>query len=173
MQRGRQLGLTILIFYGSISCFAGQLGNWNYTNSLNVARSGNVAVLAQNTIIFTFGGYAYSTTPYPVERATIKPNGSLSSWVIDSSPMQSARNTGLGFSANGYIYAISGDNGIGFSTTVERAQVNSNGTLGSWTTIGILPRGFFQSSLVQSSTFIYIIGGWSGSGRSALFPQRW
>src|SRR5208283_788565 len=104
----------------SISAYAGQMGPWNYTSSLNVGRFDNVAVLAQNTIIFTFGGYAYSTVPYPVERATITSDGMLTPWVIDSSPMQSARDSGVGAVANGYIYAISGENGIGISTTVER-----------------------------------------------------
>lgn len=148
------------------SSFAGQLGQWNYTNSLNVARSENVAVISRDTIIYTFGGVAYiNNTPNPVERATIRPDGTLSPWVEESSQMVEARAGAVGFATDSYVYAIGGDAGpgVGFSTTAERAPINLDGTLGQWTTISVLPTGFWESTLIKDSTFLYIIGGYQGS----------
>ncbi len=160
IQRQRYLLLFFIICISTHSFASYTLGNWNYTSSLNVARSVNVAVLSQSTIIYTFGGYAYTTTPYPVECATIQLDGTLSNWVIESTQMISAREDAVGFATDSYVFAIGGDNGVTYCTTAERAQINPNGSLGIWTTISILPTGITEASLVQTSTYIYIIGGY-------------
>ena len=154
-------GVILMLSHGLL---AGTLGNWSTTNSLNIARFGNVAILDSNTAIYTFGGYAYTTTPYPVESSNINQDGSLNNWSLQSSTMLSARGSGVGAIVNGYLYAISGDAGpgLGLTTTVEGAAINMNGTLSSWSTIGILPRGFWESGLIQTTSYLYIIGGWLG-----------
>ncbi len=157
------LGLFTLLV---ISSYAGQMGPWNYTSSLNVARSSNVAVLSRSTIIYTFGGYPYSNTPYPVECATIQSDGTLSPWVEESSQMVEARGGAVGFATDSYIYAIGGENASSVLTTIERAPINSNGTLGVWTTIGGITTIFGESALVQYNQFIYVIGGYQGSPSS-------
>lgn len=149
------------MLWGSTSGFAGQLGPWNYTSSLNVARSANVAVLARDTIIYTFGDWPYSDTPLPVERTTIRSDGTLSPWVEESSQMVEARGDAVGFATDSYIYAIGGINATDFLTTVERAPINSDGTLGVWTTIGATTTIVGdEGALIQYNQFIYVIGGY-------------
>jgi hypothetical protein len=151
------IGLFTLLV---ISAYAGEMGPWNYTSSLNVARSSNVAVLSRSTIIYTFGGYAYTNTPYPVESATIQPDGTLSPWVEESTQMVEARQGAVGFATDSYIYAIGGESESAISTTMERAPINTNGTLGAWTIIGSIPTVFANAGTIQYSTCFYIIGGY-------------
>src|SRR5208283_3032496 len=99
-----KVGMMTLIPTFSIG--AGYLGSWNYTSGLNVGRFSNVAVIARDTIIYTFGGYSYTTIPYPVEHTTIRSNGTLSNWVIESTQMVSAREDAVGFATDSYVYAI-------------------------------------------------------------------
>ncbi len=142
-----------------IRSFSQTIGNWTVINYLNVARSDNAAVIAQDTLIYTFGGTAYTNTPYPVERAIVQSDGRLSSWSLESSQMLSARDSGVGASANGYIYAIGGEDEYANLTTVERAKINPDGTLSEWTVISVYTAVFYASTLVQTSTFLYVIGG--------------
>src|SRR5208337_2703823 len=119
---------TFILLSFSVSAYTGQLGDWNYTNSLDVGRFGNVAVLSRNTIVYTFGGYPYSDTPYPVESAIIQSDGTLSPWNIESTQMVEGRGFAVGFATDFYIYAIGGINSTDILTTIERAPINSNGT---------------------------------------------
>ena len=147
------------------SVTAGQLGNWTTLNYLNVSRMSNISVLAYDTIIFTLGGFTYTTTPYPVEKTIIYPDGTLSSWVIDSQTMKKARCAPVGFYYNGYVYTFGGDAGpnMGVTSTAERAKGNSDGTLGQWEYINPLPKWLFEASLILSPPYVYIIGGWNVS----------
>lgn len=157
MIRGRlSIVLSILILWGTTSCFGGQLGNWNYTSSLNVVRFYNVAVLSRSTIVYTFGGYPYTDTPYPVESATIQPDGSLSTWIEESSQMVEARGNAVGFSTDSYIYAIGGINASDILTTIERAPINPDGTLGQWTTIGATTTMIGEEGSFSSIQSIYL-----------------
>ena len=63
---------VVLIVYPSL-VFSQQLGQWTTLNHINVSRFYNVGILAKDTIIYTLGGFDYNTTPYPVEKTTIKP----------------------------------------------------------------------------------------------------
>ena len=155
------VGLFLLPFTG----YSQQLGTWTTLNNLNIGRFANIAVLAYDTIIYTLGGFTYSTTPYPVEKTTIKPDGTLTEWSIDSQTMKSARCAPVGYFYNGYLYAIGGDSGPGVSvtSTVERAKVNSDGSLSQWVYISPFPYGFLDASLILSPPYVYVIGGWNST----------
>ena len=160
--------LIVSVFLMNCPFFAlaGQLGDWTTLNYLNVRRFFNVGVLAYDTIIYTLGGFVYSTTPYPVEKATINPDGKLSNWSIDSQTMKIARMSPVSFYYNGFIYAFGGNDGINFNaqcTTAERTKVNSDGSLGSWEYINPLLKGVIEGSLVLSPPYVYIIGGWNST----------
>ncbi len=157
--------LNVLTLLGSASCFAG-LGPWNYTSSLNVARFYNVAVLSRSTIVYIFGGYPYTNTPYPVECATVQPGGTLSPWVIESSQMVDARQSPVSFATDSYVYAIGGD--VNLPGCVERAPINYDGSLGLWTTISILPQNFTLSGLIKYNQYIYVISGYQEAGVAVL-----
>src|SRR5208283_2883922 len=79
----------------SVNSFAGYtLGNWSTINYLNVGRMNNSAA-TNGQYIWTIGGYAYDSTPYPVEYAQIMTNGALGPWSIESTNTHDLRDLGL------------------------------------------------------------------------------
>lgn len=153
---------SVVLFIAAPSAIlAGQLGAWTTINYLNIPRSTNVAVLSRSTIIYTFGGYPYTATPTPVERATIRPDGLLTPWAIESTQMLSSRGIATGFATDSYIYAIGGENNTVNLYNVERAPINPDGTLGQWTTILSTPDTFSSSAGVKYQNFFYVIGGYT------------
>ena len=166
MKQNKLYNLFLLAIFLCLTTFsmAQQLGKWISLNSLPSPRSDCAAVVV-NTTIYVLGGYAYTTTPYPVLRTTIKPDGSLTSWVQESTQMIVPRTACVAVYSNGYIYAISGGAILtaGDNTTAERAQINPDGSLGVWSTISILPKEFVRSAWVQTTAFVYLLGGYSGT----------
>src|SRR5580658_5146048 len=64
--------------------------------------------------------------------------------------------------ASGYLYqagGTSGSNGIFDGTNVFYAQVQSNGTIGSWNAATSLPESVFYHAGVAASGFVYVLGG--------------
>jgi hypothetical protein len=67
--------------------------------------------------------------------------------------------------SNGYVYVTGGNNGnsgaVNTLTTVYKAQVNTNGSLGTWSAITSLPAGRYDHGTVIANGYLYIIGGCS------------
>ncbi len=93
----------------------------------------------------------------------------LDSWQL-TTPMTTQRFWHAAVVAGDYLYALGGrpagtpsnDNGL---ATVERSQINSDGTLGSWsvlTTMMSLERYSFPA--VVSNGYIYAVGGHDNFG---------
>lgn len=86
--------------------------------------------------VYTIGGTtlvsAVSTSVDTIQYATINTNGTLGTWTLNPTnfPNQLANQTAATY--NGTVYII-GNSGGGATNRVQRAPVNSDGTLGSWT----------------------------------------
>ena len=132
----------------------GTIGSWQSTTSLPVGRA--VFGLQQsNGYVYVIGGsgdYNLSTAPYSTTYyAPINSDGTLGSW---------AATTALpgGLSAphsavyNGYLYIMGGNTSSGDSPTsaVLYAQINANGTVGSW-----LSTNSLATTLSEGSGFAY------------------
>jgi hypothetical protein len=112
----------------------GTLGNWSYTSSMQAVRwqpSGE----AHNGYVYVLGGADWGGATSTVEYAKINPDGSLGSWSYTSS-MTVPRSDIPGRAVlNDYLYAFGGvslEGGYGRHNTVEKALINPDGTLGSW-----------------------------------------
>ena len=64
---------------------------------------------------------------------------------------------------DGYIYEIGGDTTNGIASTVEYAPINSNGSLGNWTTTTSLPAVTDNATALVSNGYVYQIGGCAGT----------
>ena len=60
---------------------------------------------------------------------------------------------------NGYVYKIGGSTGLEEINTVYSAPLNSNGTLGNWSTTTPLPQNLSNSTSVVYNGYVYVIGG--------------
>jgi len=138
----------------------GYLGPWQKTTPLTTPRMRPAAVVA-NGYIYVLGGWNGSNLN-SVERAAVNDDGSLGSWQTMNS-MLSARTALAAVAVNGYIYAIGGDGG-GYNSgpvlsSVERAVINGDGSLGIWQTMTSMttPRAALAAATVGG--YIYAIGG--------------
>lgn len=62
-----------------------------------------------------------------------------------------------------YIYLLGGNNGTNFVSTVYKAPINSDGTLGVWTTDTALPNPIAHAQAIAIKNKIYLLGGYDGS----------
>ncbi len=167
MKRMFLLGLvTLLIVVATPPGFTQTLGEWTSLTSLPSPRSECAAVLIDTTVYIVGGSEFSSGTSYPVLRTGILPDGTLSGWVEEICRPLEIRSDSIIFANAGYLYAISGRNGpyLDRSTTIERAKINTEGSIGEWEYFGYCPSpGFWASTWLQTSTDLYVFGGYPGT----------
>jgi len=141
----------------------GTLGNWSYTSSNQLGRW-QPSAHAYNGYIYLLGGIGPDGET--VEYAQINPDGSLSVWSY-TSPMTVERAGSPGTAVvNGYLYAIAGH---GYSSeapvnTVEKAQINMDGSLGTWSLEAeTLMCRVAHMGRAQNNGHIYLAGGQDGT----------
>ncbi|HET9174694.1 MAG TPA: hypothetical protein VFN56_05470 [Candidatus Saccharimonadales bacterium] len=155
---------TANVYYASISS-TGTIGAWTSTTSLPVAISDATSV-AYNGYVYEIGGNAPSSTN-AVYYAQISSTGTLGSW-------QSAVNllaVTHGASSvvyDGYVYEIGGVVAGNFSTAVDYAPINSDGTLGTWQPTTSLPNAKAYTGSVVYNGYVYEMDGGS-SPSSAVY----
>ena len=103
----------------------------------------------------TLGAWHY--TDNSVDRGTSQGAGSGS-----ANGMIAARNAHPTVTYNGYIYAIGGDTQGSNINTVERAPLNSDGTVGTWISSGTLPEARADHVALAYNGYMYIVGGYTG-----------
>lgn len=147
----------------------GTLEKWKMAPSLTTPR-GYASVVEHNGNIYVLGGAngEHGTNLLDtIERASVNPNGSLSRWVVEKSVMTTPRRGVQAIVSQGYIYAIGGYNGT-FLHSVERAKINSDGSLGTWQELTPMIYERYIHSSVTSGGFIYSIGGHKNASGGAL-----
>ena len=139
----------------------GTLGVWTATTSLPSVMENATSVVYRG-FVYEIGGYTGSAYVATVDYASINSNGTLGTWIATTSlPMTTEVATSVVY--NGYVYEIGGYDGSTTVSTVYYAPINSNGTIGSWTTTTSLPVATYDSTSVVYNEYVYEIGGWNVS----------
>lgn len=126
-----------------------------------------LAAAASATHVYIIGGMGNDNRYVSqVEYAPILPDGRLGHWQF-TTPMGEPRFYLASVIFNNYLYAIGGANGQRGqdnipSATVERAAINTDGSLGPWQRVSYLttPRRGLQAAVYRNH--IYAIGGYDG-----------
>ena len=144
----------------------GTLEEWKPSSPLNIERA-YAGVVAFNRYVYVIGG-AGGRDGRPldtVERAWIKPDGSLDEWVLEENRLTTPRFGAATIVSGGYVYAIGGyaENPL---RTVERARINPDGSLGRWEPVGYIPKASYMLATVKHREHIYLIGGRTAEGAS-------
>ena len=141
----------------------GSLGAWGTTTGYSNGGIAGIGAAAVNGYLYAVGGNNSSTQESTAEYAPINTNGTTGSW-SSTSNMTIPRTT-HGFTAyNGYVYAVAGATTGGTSvSSVEYAPINSNGTLGSWSTTTSLSTATVSGVAVANDGYLYLLGGNTGS----------
>ncbi|HUC89314.1 MAG TPA: hypothetical protein VMR45_00770, partial [Patescibacteria group bacterium] len=151
----------------------GSVGTWTTAAyALPAARVGATAI-AYNGYLYVFGGEngsgAEQTTAY---FARINSDGSIGSWYTTTA-LTAARRGGSVITSNGYMYYIGGQDSTNTAVdTIYYSKINSDGTLGSWTTNATALTGKrYMPQTVIANGFVYVTGGTdeTGARRSTVY----
>lgn len=124
-----------------------------------MGRSSHTLALAGN-YLYAIGG---DLAPSSIERAVVNLDGSLGSFTTVPITLNEARSGHVSIILNNFLYVISGLGAVNHTrlTSVERAVLGPDGTLGTFTTISgvALNTGRNYASVVVTDRYLYIIGG--------------
>lgn len=115
-----------------------------------------------NNYLFVLGGYGSGSYRTNVWSAEIQTDGSLASWT-STTDLPSPRS---GFNmavCNGYLYVIGGYTGSGDLTEVIFAQINDNGTIGTWESTTNIPAVRRACRCFAHNDYLYVTGGHSST----------
>lgn len=138
----------------------GTVGTWTSTSSLPTITDYNFGLTAYNNNLYLVGGgNGANTYAYYVP---INSDGTLGTWTATTN-FNTGR-TGAGVVGwNGYVYIMGGEdaNGNNQWSSVEYSKVQSDGSLGTWTTLTSTPmtvgRGYPAATVYKG--VIYVAGG--------------
>ena len=157
---------------GGCSASVGDIGTWSSTSSL-VFKTWDHTAIASNGYLFIIGGY--TTTPIPnVYSAAFFGSGGVNSWYnttylgkTNLFSLPTSNLEGATAAYNGFMYLLGGQihNGQGSSINADVyfAPINSDGTLGTWTTTTSLPTPTVDHTALAYNGYLYLIGGYTPS----------
>lgn len=139
---------------------------WQALNSFHHARRAPAAVAYGNHLYIVGGIDGNDRYVHTVEYAQIEGDGRLGPWQLGSA-LNEGRFYNAVVAANGYLYTLGGGSGERGQEnypldSVERARINSDGSLGPWQMISHMNtarRGL--KSAIHHNT-LYAIGGYDG-----------
>lgn len=146
----------------------GRLGDWQIISSLSTARSGAAAVVA-NGYIYVFAGHTGTKPLASVEGAALTTDGSLEGWGRASDMVRARYGHGT-VATSTWLYSVGGDDGNNALSSVERAPINSDGSLGPWQETSPLAYAHSGAAVAMATVitgtttakYIYAIGGRDG-----------
>ena len=145
----------------------GPLGTWSTTASFSTARSDFGMVYHRGYIYITGGQDSSSGTLNSIQYAQVNNGGAgtVGSWTSTSS-LTTGRTHQTTVAYNGYLYVAGGtDAGLGaWLNDIEYAPLNSNGTVGTWTTDShTFTNAREGHGMIAYNGYLYIVGGFDGS----------
>ena len=156
------------VYYAKINA-DGSLGSWSTaTNSLTAARWGGRAVTVNNTIYFVGGAIGTGTSQVNVYYTRPDPStgNTTGAWTSEATnTLPSARRNGALYYANNYLYYAAGNSG-GVQPNVYYAQINANGSIGTWSTQNTANDIITSRETVgyaSGNGYLYVMGGFNGT----------
>lgn len=91
--------------------------------------------------------------------------GSVGSWTTSSNALPQGIYAATSVTSNGYVYVMGGQgSNYNFLSTVYSAKLNSDGSVGSWTTSSTaLPQALTTATSATSNGYVYVMGGTDGN----------
>ncbi len=145
----------------------GAIGTWATTSSITSARD-DAGFVISNGYMYVIGGDAASAAHSEVYYAKINMDGTVGTFQTNAYALGCAtagcgspvlRREVTAVAANGYIYAIGGDNGSTATNTVYYAKQYADGSLGAWATTSTITNVRAWHTSVVANGYVYIIGG--------------
>ena len=144
---------------------------WVTDTSILPLSAGVLQAVVTKNRVYIFGGFTGSNSPTSnVYTAPINTDGTLGTWVIDTALPIAIGQASLAITAN-RVYLLGGYNGSSYLSSVYTAPINSDGTLGAWTTGPSLPAARCAGDCFVTRNRLYLIGGSNGSFSSSVYSS--
>lgn len=148
----------------------GGIGPWKEGPKMNMDRGFTTAAVSGDWLYLLGGANGKNGINLlaTVERAKIKPDGSLGPWILEPKLMQTSRRGTVAVAYNNHLYAMGGYSGI-FLSTVERAKINADGSLGPWIyePNEMNDARYIHGAAIYGDT-LYVVGGHNEATGGAL-----
>ena len=148
----------------------GTTGVWTSTTNLP-ANTELATAVAYNGYVYVMGGAFVDTVYYAKQNS----DGTLGSWSTGNPiPATNFLYATSSVVYNGYVYILAGrTNGGTGSLDVYYAKLNSDGSVGAWTTSpNLMPDSPAYSAAVAYNGYIYFIGGVSSSASNKVYITK-
>ncbi len=144
----------------------GTLGNWVTGIPLPVSLNQSQAIVTKNRV-YLLGGLISGNSTKNIYTAPINEDGTLGSWIADGSlPVAVSRSQAI--ITKNRVYLLGGFNSSGvYLNYCLTAPINSDGTLGSWTSGTNIPVTLCDSQSIVTKNRVYLLGGDTGNGYSS------
>jgi len=137
----------------------GTLGEWVTESTPAEFHGGRLGVEAYAGNLYLVGGWTHPTFYDDVYVATINPDGSLAGWDSTTAMPQPRQHTSVHF-FNDRVYVAGGITSVGnILDSAYSAQVNPDGTLGSWRQEADLPSSLWYHNSLVVENEIFLFGG--------------
>jgi N-acetylneuraminic acid mutarotase len=146
------------------------VGNTTLTWTTELPLPGTVyhsqAIVTQNRV-YLLGGYINDTPSSTVYTAAINADGTLDAWTT-ASPLPATICGAQAIVTKDRVYLLGGIINGAYSSTVYTAPIQSDGTLGTWTTATSLPVAVAYSQALVTKNRVYLMGGVVKGGYSSV-----
>ena len=155
-------GYQDVVYYAPINN-DGSLGTWTTSaNALPEALYESAAV-AVNDRLYLFGGTTSGSSigTDAIYTAPINNDGSVGTWTTSSSTLPTPLRLAASAYSSGRIYLAGGDNNsLERTTNVYYAELNTDGSIGTWTTSSSsLPVAVASAAGIAAGGYFYVVGG--------------
>jgi N-acetylneuraminic acid mutarotase len=148
-----------------ISDSDGTLGSWRSESNIPPVMSmGGQAFITKNRIFLQVGRGASFLATADVYEAAINDAGEIGTWQASGSLPFALTSAKVAITGS-RVFLIGGENGGSALSTIFSAAINSDGTIGSWSTEGTgLPDGRIRHACAVTQSHVFILGGYSTGG---------
>ena len=140
----------------------GTLGTWTTSNSIPLACSGHSVIVTKNRLYLLGGQTSSNSATSNIYTSVINADGTIGNWV-SSGNLPTNLAFFSSFISKNNIYIVGGWNGSTAVSTVYRASINTDGTLGGWVSAPSLPAIVNNSQIAVTNNRVYLLGGYNNT----------
>jgi hypothetical protein len=136
--------------------------------TLQTGRDGHSSVVIGD-YLYVLGGYGNFSYQASVERAPINPDGTLGAFTTTAVTLQTARALHGSVIIGDKLYLLGGSGSAGALSSIERATIHADGTLGAFTDAGFALAGSRSvNHAILLGNHLYVMGGLLDSSKKSI-----
>jgi len=142
------------------------LGTWTTdSNTLPDTLIYSQAIITKSRV-YLLGGYGSNGRVSTVYTAPINSDGTLGAWTTDSNSLPGVLSKSQAIVTKSRVYLLGGLNNNGGVSAIYSSPINTDGTLGAWTTdSNTLPDNIYFSQAIATKSRVYLLGGRNDNGK--------